>query len=95
MQALHDNNDDNDSDSDDNKDNNDNPDMCQSRVSSAAEVSVVVVVVVVSSSCANSSCHAIGSYRSPPTPTAKDDPELRSHHPQSFLFIQSFLSSSS
>ena len=58
--------------------------MCQSRVGSAAEVSVVVVV---SSSCANSSCHAIGSSRSPPTPTAKDDPELTSPHPQSFIFI--------
>ena len=78
MQALHDNNNDNDSDNDDNKDNNDNPDMCQSRVGSAAEVSVVVVV---SSSCANSSCHAIGSSRSPSTPTAKDDPELTSPHP--------------
>ena len=61
--------------------------MCQSRVGSAAEVSVVVVV---SSSCANSSCHAIGSSRSPPTPTAKDDPELTSPHPQSFIFIPCF-----
>ena len=58
--------------------------MCQSRVGSATEVSVVVVV---SPSCANSSCHAIGSSRSPSTPTAKDDPELTSPHPQSLISI--------